>query len=380
MRGALGDKTDAPRVFAECGVERRVMKKIISLLLALFVLTAPAAWADAVGTLESWTGIRELIPDPERYGEAWIGLTEDGKILSTDAERAAWAGSWQQRTADWRGIVKLQTAHEDYTVLFGIDSYGVLHVCDPLDSDRQTRYVQANGWENVVQVDNCQDLVCAVLTDGSLRVNGSSNEDRFAPYWKLAGKWTSLSQIHFLQTGALIALRQDGRVWYYGPWPCYDYATEWREMELTEPGEQVEQIMERYDSLFFLRQDGSIRIAARDNWADEELLSVLEGWTNVAALISGGGNAVYGLCTDGMVLPAGGIPQTETWTEIAALACSADHVVGLRGDGTVLACGENNQGQCSIGGWRDVVKINAGYGYSLGITRNGQVLIAGQLL
>ena len=355
------------------------MKKIVALLLTMLVLTAPVAWADVGAEMADWTGVRELLPDPERYGEAWIVLTEIGKVLSTDAERSAWAGSWQKRTADWRGIERLQIAHEDYTVLFGIDSCGVLHVCDPLDSERQTHYVQANGWEDVVQLDNRQDLICAVLADGSLRVNGSAEEERFAPYWELSKRWNGLRQVHFLQTGGLTALGQAGRVWYYGPWPCYDYEAAWGSRELTEPGEQVEQVLERFDGLVFLRRDGSVRTVACSDWADVGLFSELESWTDVAALVSGGGNAVYGLCTDGTVLQAGGIPQTETWTGITALACSADHVIGLREDGTVLACGEDGSGQCRVSDWKNVTTIYAGDSLSLGLDREGSVLLAGRI-
>ena len=42
------------------------------------------------------------------------------------------------------------------------------------------------------------------------------------------------------------------------------------------------------------------------------------------------------------------------------LAVGFFHTVGLRSDGTVLACGDNSFGQCGVQGWHDVVAVAAG--------------------
>jgi alpha-tubulin suppressor-like RCC1 family protein len=42
------------------------------------------------------------------------------------------------------------------------------------------------------------------------------------------------------------------------------------------------------------------------------------------------------------------------------------HTVGLKSDGTVVAVGDNDYGQCDVGGWTDIIQVAAG-----GITRWG---------
>lgn len=62
-----------------------------------------------------------------------------------------------------------------------------------------------------------------------------------------------------------------------------------------------------------------------------------------------------------------------------------DYVIGLRDDGTVFAVGNNDNGACEIGSWKDIVSIAVLRGswkdnypvYAVGLQRNGRVVIAG---
>ena len=58
------------------------------------------------------------------------------------------------------------------------------------------------------------------------------------------------------------------------------------------------------------------------------------------------------------------------WRDVIAVAAGSVHVagntgrshtLGLRDDGTVLACGWNAQGQCDVQDWQDVVAVAAGW-------------------
>ena len=42
------------------------------------------------------------------------------------------------------------------------------------------------------------------------------------------------------------------------------------------------------------------------------------------------------------------------WTDIVAGAAGSDYTVGLKADGTVIAVGENKDGQCDVSGWTDI--------------------------
>ena len=57
------------------------------------------------------------------------------------------------------------------------------------------------------------------------------------------------------------------------------------------------------------------------------------------------------------------------------MACH--HTVGLRSDGTVVAAGDNDEGQCDVSGWMDIVAVSAGQWYSVGLKSDGTVVAVG---
>ena len=63
-----------------------------------------------------------------------------------------------------------------------------------------------------------------------------------------------------------------------------------------------------------------------------------------------------GIKTDGTVLAAGDIQygqcQVEDWTDITAAAAGERHTIGLKKDGTVIAVGDNEAQQCAVDGWK----------------------------
>ena len=61
------------------------------------------------------------------------------------------------------------------------------------------------------------------------------------------------------------------------------------------------------------------------------------------------------------------------------LSVGRKHTVGLRADGTVAAVGDNFAGQCEVEGWSGIVSVAAGDSGTIGITDQGNVLLAGTL-
>lgn len=60
-----------------------------------------------------------------------------------------------------------------------------------------------------------------------------------------------------------------------------------------------------------------------------------------------------------------------------ALALGSRHTVGLRSDGTVVAAGDNADGQCGVSGWTGVTQVAAGARHTLGLRADGTVYGAG---
>ena len=47
-------------------------------------------------------------------------------------------------------------------------------------------------------------------------------------------------------------------------------------------------------------------------------------------------------------------------------------------NGTVLAAGCNDNGQCEVDSWKDVVEVSSGVFHTVGLCRDGSVVATGQ--
>ena len=56
------------------------------------------------------------------------------------------------------------------------------------------------------------------------------------------------------------------------------------------------------------------------------------------------------------------------------ISAGTDHTVGLKSDGTVVATGDNEFGQCDVSDWSDIVAVSAGSGNTVGLKSNGNVV------
>ncbi|MDD6888299.1 MAG: hypothetical protein PUE41_07490 [bacterium] len=84
---------------------------------------------------------------------------------------------------------------------------------------------------------------------------------------------------------------------------------------------------------------------------------------------------------DGTVLAAGrndeGQCDVGEWSDIVAIDAGAYHTVGLRSDGTVVAAGRNSEGQCSVGEWSRVTAIACTDYNTIALLEDGTVLSTG---
>lgn len=88
-----------------------------------------------------------------------------------------------------------------------------------------------------------------------------------------------------------------------------------------------------------------------------------------------------GLRADGSVLACGsnefGQCDVADWTDITAVACGAYHTVGLRADGTVVAAGRSSEHQCDVSGWTGVTQIAAADWATFARLSDGTVVCCG---
>ena len=145
-----------------------------------------------------------------------------------------------------------------------------------------------------------------------------------------------------------------------------------------------------------LKYDGTV---VSDGHKTNERCNVA-GWKNVVDIDAGWGFTV-GLTKDGELLFTGVVPQEmkddyantkEEWKNVVKIVASGGdpyhddrgkgHIVGLKSDGTVIAIGDNSQGQCDVNGddWKKerIIDIAAGDWYTVGLTEGGKILITGK--
>ena len=97
--------------------------------------------------------------------------------------------------------------------------------------------------------------------------------------------------------------------------------------------------------------------------------------------ISAGNSHTVGLKADGTVVAVGdnddGQCDVSDWSDIIAISAGFSHTVGLKADGTVVAVGDNRYGQCNVSSWSDIVAISAGSIYTVGLKADGTVVAVG---
>ena len=106
--------------------------------------------------------------------------------------------------------------------------------------------------------------------------------------------------------------------------------------------------------------DGTVKVVTKGNDGQAYGEWDVTDWTGVKTLYSGTEYTI-GLREDGSLLVTGGelstldfLGEIAQWTDIQALSFGVRemytaHVVGLKTDGTVVAAGLNDYGQCEVG-------------------------------
>lgn len=103
-------------------------------------------------------------------------------------------------------------------------------------------------------------------------------------------------------------------------------------------------------------------------------------WDQVAVrdTISVGLEHTVGLKSDGTVVATGnneyGQCNVDSWTDIVAVAAGDRHTVGLKSDGTVVATGDDEYGQCDVDRWTDIVAVVAGVDHTVGLRSDGTIV------
>lgn len=116
-----------------------------------------------------------------------------------------------------------------------------------------------------------------------------------------------------------------------------------------------------------------------DTWTEPEGVSY-ETPHHVTEVAAGYEHSVW-LRANGTVVAMGGNDwgqcNVSDWADIVHIGAGYPVTLGIRPDRTVIAAGANVVGECEVSGWTDIVQVDAGHWHSIGLRSDGTVVATG---
>ena len=103
---------------------------------------------------------------------------------------------------------------------------------------------------------------------------------------------------------------------------------------------------------------------------DKVITSVNLGTHHIVLLKANGTVCAYGLNENGQC-------NVEKWKDIVKIEAGNFNSAGIRNNGTVVVCGWNKNGQCNVEKWKDIVDIKIGKAHIIGLKKDKTVIAAG---
>ena len=158
-----------------------------------------------------------------------------------------------------------------------------------------------------------------------------------------------------------------------------------REGELdTSAWEYIVYVYADTSTAFGIAKDGTVCSSGMD--LGESDLAVIEGATSLDVkgyLIAVKEDGTIALPNYAMDKSLGWIDEALKWDGILKATSygyeESAHIVGLKNDGTVVAAGNNEYGQCNVSDWENIIAIDVGRDFTVGLRDDGTVAIAGKL-
>jgi alpha-tubulin suppressor-like RCC1 family protein len=375
-----------------------------------------------------------------------VGLKSDGTVVAV-----GWNGYGQCNVRAWKNIIQVAA---DYVETVGLKSDGTV-VCVGYNSYGQcnvggwTDIVQVatgtghtvgvkkdgtvvaigwnengqcnvGGWTDIVQVDAGQSYTVGLRSDGTVVAVGRNEYGQ-----RNVGGWTDIIQVA-AGNGHTVGLKSDGTVVavgynYYGQcdigWTLITHEG-WYSLiipstfggSVTEPGEgifthaantTVTLVAQPEEGYQFVRWSGDVETIDNVNAAattitmyNSYFITAIFGWFDITQ-VAAGWYFTVGLKSDGTVVAVGnnynGQCNVGNWTDIIQVAAGDFHTVGLKSDGTVVGVGaevpeflefpevpeEFYPGPCDVGNWTDITQVAAGGSHTVGLKKNGTVVAVG---
>ena len=128
------------------------------------------------------------------------------------------------------------------------------------------------------------------------------------------------------------------------------------------------------DHTLGLCQDGTVLAAGEGLFGS----CTVSKWNHITFIAAGHIHTI-GINQMGRIQEADGFaaPGVMDWSDISRVAVSPFHTVGLKKDGTVLASGDIQYGQCQVETWSHITNVAAGERHTVGLKEDGTVIATG---
>lgn len=288
-----------------------------------------------------------------------LAIKKDGTVLSSGA---VFGGRKFNIKAinKWRNVIQVDSCDGH---ALGVRSNGTV-AAEGVTGNvtlgyNKRRVKKVSRWKNIVAVSTSNELTCGLKGDGTIVVEGNygynvKDKKKYYPEIFKINNAVAVQVIH----KEIAVLKSDGTVAGTGSFSII-------------PWKNVIAISSDSDFLLGLKSDGTVVAYGK-----------MVGYYDVSQAQNVGTVSIdenHTLVSNKTVLVAKGKYGLDLreWRDIAAISVGLHHSVGLKGDGTVVAFGENSCGQCDVWSWRDIIAVSAGFGYTLGLKADGTVVAVG---
>ncbi len=142
--------------------------------------------------------------------------------------------------------------------------------------------------------------------------------------------------------------------------------------------ENYSQAMKMFEKLGFDYKDSQEKYDYAKELQKEKILNSMNKRT-----ISAGNSTTAGIKSNGKVILSDDLPSVKNsdvskWKNIISISLGSFYMTGLKSDGTVVAIGNNECGQCNVKSWKDITSVSANSDHTVGLKSDGTVVATGR--
>ena len=221
-----------------------------------------------------------------------------------------------------------------------------------------------DSWTDIAAVSAGSWHTVGLKSDGTVVSAGSKDED--------SGNVMGWTDIVAVSAGwdHTVGLKADGTAVYAGPGLNAHGVADWQDIRLPL-GERKELGTENKKTEDKKPESAELSLSIDNALLNETTLSTYR--TNTV-----------GLRSDGTVVAAGsnedGECDVSDWRDIIAVSTGNGCIFGLKANGTVIAIGNNLDEQCEVSNWTNIVAVSAGQWHTVGLRADGTVVAVGSTI